>query len=78
LIARQPWLSSGAILHDAWMAERKASGWTEGKITDAEKKTTPYLVPYAKLPEDIKQLYRDAIRNIPALLGRIGMAVYKK
>ena len=64
--------------HDAWIAERKASGWSQGKITDAEKKITPYLVPYAKLPEEIKQLDRDTIKNIPALLGRIGMAVYKK
>lgn len=64
--------------HDAWMAERNASGWSKGEFVDAEKKITPYLVPYDKLPEDIKQLDRDTIQNIPALLGRIGMAVYNK
>lgn len=64
--------------HEAWMAERKASGWSSGENVDAEKKITPYLVPFTKLPEDIKQLDRDTIKNIPALLMRIGMAVYNK
>lgn len=64
--------------HEAWMAERIASGWVAGNHVDAEKKTTPYLVPFDKLPEDIKQLDRDPVQNIPLLLERIGMAVYKK
>ena len=64
--------------HEAWVAERIANGWVSGDQVDAEKKTTPYLVPYNKLPEDIKQLDRDPVRNIPLLLERIGMAVYKK
>ena len=64
--------------HEAWMVERIASGWVTGDYVDAEKKTTPYLVPFDKLPEDIKQLDRDPIQNIPLLLERIGMAVYKK
>jgi len=64
--------------HNAWMTERKASGWSKGKSVDAEKKKTPYLVPFDKLPEDIRQLDRDTIQNIPKLLKRIGMAVYNK
>ncbi|MDD5018344.1 MAG: RyR domain-containing protein [Eubacteriales bacterium] len=64
--------------HDAWMAERNASGWVAGESVDAEKKTTPYLIPFDKLPEDIKQLDRDPVQNIPILLEHIGMAVYLK
>ena len=63
--------------HDDWVAERKASGWRLGS-RDAEKKTTPYLVAYDELPEDVKELDRDAVRNIPALADRIGMAVYAR
>jgi len=63
--------------HDAWMAERIANGWVPGEYADAEKKTTPYLIPYSKLPEEIKQLDRDPVENIPLLLKRIGMAVYR-
>ena len=64
--------------HDVWIAERTASGWTAGDHADAEKKITPYFVPFDKLPENIKQLDRDTIQNIPVLLERIGMAVYNK
>lgn len=63
--------------HEAWMAERIANGWVAGEHVDAEKKTTPYLIPYSKLPEDIKQLDRDPVQNIPLLLKRIDMAVYR-
>lgn len=61
--------------HEAWMKERLARGWTLGE-RNAEQKTSPYLIPYAELPEDIKDYDRDAIRNIFALADRIGMAVY--
>lgn len=64
--------------HNAWVAERIASGWVAGDHVDTEKKTTPYLVPYDKLPEDIKQLDRDPVQNIPALLDRIGMIIVRK
>ena len=63
--------------HERWVAERKSTGWVLGGQVDAEKKITPYLVPYKKLPEEIKQLDRDPVQNIPVLLSRIGMAVYK-
>ena len=61
--------------HDSWMAERKASGWKLG-ARDVEAKTSPYLVDYDELPDDVKELDRDAVRNIPALAARIGMGVY--
>ncbi len=63
------------IEHDDWVTERKSSGWTLGS-RDVEAKTSPYLVSYDELPDDIKELDRDAVRNIPALASRIGMAVY--
>ena len=63
--------------HEAWMRERVASGWTAGPRS-AENKTTPYLVPYSELTEEIKDFDRDAVRNIPKLADRIGMAVYER
>ena len=62
--------------HDEWMRERIALGWTLGE-RNPELKTSPYLVPYDELTEDIKELDRDAARNIPVLADRIGMAVYE-
>ena len=59
-----------------WVQERLASGWILGEIKDEHKKTSPYLVPYGELSEEIKELDRDTIRNIPNLLDKIGMAIY--
>ncbi len=64
--------------HDEWVRERLGYGWTYGEVKDNENKISPYLVPYNKLSEEIKNLDRDTIRNIPTLLGMIGMAVYVK
>ena len=61
--------------HEDWMRERLSRGWKLGE-RNAEKKTSPYLVPYDQLSEEIKDYDRDAIRNIPALVERGGMAVY--
>lgn len=38
-------------VHDVWAAGRIAEGWTYGEKKDAEKKTTPLLIPYDELPE---------------------------
>ncbi len=64
--------------HGEWMRERLGYGWTFGEVKDVEKKVSPYLVPYDELSEEIKNLDRDTIRNIPVLLGMIGMAAYMK
>lgn len=64
--------------HEAWIAERLSGGWTAGPTADAEKKQSLYLVPYRKLPEEIKQRDRDPVQSIPAMLSRIGMAIYRK
>jgi len=61
--------------HEAWMQERLNRGWKLGE-RNAEKKTSPYLIPYDQLSEEVKDYDRDAIRNIPALAARVGMAVY--
>ncbi len=69
--------SLAELEHEAWVAERKSTGWVLGKAVDVKQKLTPYLIPYGRLPEDIKQLDRDPVENIPILLHKIGMAVVK-
>ncbi len=64
--------------HEAWMRERLESGWVYGQKKDAAKKISPYIVPYEKLSEEIKELDRDTIRNIPLLASMIGMSVYRR
>ena len=62
--------------HDEWLASRRASGWTLGE-KDTEAKRSPYLVPYEQLSEEIRELDRQSVRNIPKLAGMIGMGVYE-
>jgi hypothetical protein len=63
--------------HEAWMAERLSTGWNYGPVRNADEKTSPYLVPYNQLTEEIKDLDRDTIRNIPILLDMIGMGIFQ-
>lgn len=64
--------------HELWVSERITNGWVFGETKDIEKKISPYIVPFEALTEEIKELDRDTIRNIPALLCMIGMCVYRK
>jgi hypothetical protein len=63
-------------VHDEWVAERINNGWIYGE-RDAEKKTTPYLVPFDDLTEEIKDYDRDIVRNIFPMLHELGLRVYK-
>lgn len=64
--------------HDSWVQERLENGWVYGPVKNPEKKVTPYVVPYEELSEEIKDLDRDTIRNIPLLADMIGLGIYRK
>lgn len=66
------------IEHDNWVQERLSSGWVFGEIKNVDKKISPYLIPYNELTDEVKDFDRDTVRNIPALLNMIGMAVYSE
>ena len=66
------------VEHEQWVQERLHSGWVYGEIKDVSRKISPYMVPYSQLPEDIKDLDRDSVHNIPDLLDMIGMSIYKR
>lgn len=63
--------------HSRWNAERWLQGWTLGP-GDKPKKVTPYLVPWAELPEDIKKYDRNTVSKIPAFLKIINQKVCRK
>ena len=64
--------------HNEWMQERIETGWVYGKVKDVENMISPYLVPYKELTDEVKDLDRDVILNIPELTGMIGMAIYAR
>lgn len=42
---------TAAQLHQTWMDQKKKDGWVYGPTKDLDKKTHPFMVPYADLPE---------------------------
>ncbi|WP_172822781.1 RyR domain-containing protein [Paramagnetospirillum marisnigri] len=64
-----------AIEHWRWCVDRWLDGWIYGETKSESARTSPYLVPYDMLSDEIKALDRDAVRNLPDLLARAGMTV---
>jgi hypothetical protein len=64
--------------HERWCWQRRLQGWIyrRGKKNDAQK-TTPYLIPYERLTEKIKEYDRETVRLIPKLLAQAGYEVYR-
>jgi hypothetical protein len=42
--------ASPAAIHDAWVAQKHATGWVYGPEKDADQRTHPMMVPYDDLP----------------------------
>ncbi|MDO4538459.1 MAG: RyR domain-containing protein, partial [Coriobacteriales bacterium] len=66
--------------HDRWMQERLEAGWVldrESSAGNPEKKTSPYLVPYDELSDEIKEYDRDAVRQLIPLFQRAGLKVVR-
>ena len=60
--------------HERWLTERMAMGWTYGPMRDAQKKTSPYLVPYDELDEQAKETRNRAfMRDTLQLLSAAGL-----
>lgn len=64
--------------HNRWCAVMYAGGWVCGKNRDDARKIHTDLVPYAELPEEIKQYDRNAVLNIPRLLALIGVRLVRR
>jgi hypothetical protein len=60
--------------HDRWLRERRRGGWRAGS-KDIGKRTTPYLVPWEELNEDIRERDRAFIRDLPRFLAAVGFKV---
>ena len=63
--------------HDRWVYERLSDGWIYGEMKDVDRKISPYLIFYDKLPEPTKDLDREPIKNLPKLLASFGMRIIK-
>ncbi len=58
--------------HGRWNAERLNDGWRFGSKKDVVRKISPHLVPWAQLPEEIREYDRQAVREWPHILAIAG------
>ena len=64
-------------VHDIWAGGRISEGWTYGEARDDEKKTSPCLVPYEKLPESEKEYDRNTALETVKLIMALGYKIEK-
>ncbi|MDD5063283.1 MAG: RyR domain-containing protein [Phycisphaerae bacterium] len=64
--------------HARWNIERILDGWKLGPEKDLNKKVSPYLAPWEKLPEDVKEWDRQTVRKIPEYLAKVGLETRRK
>jgi hypothetical protein len=63
--------------HGRWNIERLLAGWTWGESREEAAKTSPCLVPWSELPDEVKQWDLQAVARIPELLAKAGYEVYR-
>jgi hypothetical protein len=63
--------------HEDWMREREGTGWKFDEVDDSERKLSNSLVDWDELSEGVQELDKEAIRNIPNLLDKIGLKVIR-
>ena len=66
--------------HDRWIEERLQAGWTldvTSEASDPVARTSPFLVPYEELDEDMKEYDRDVARPLIPLIRRAGLSVVR-
>ena len=67
------------IKHERWIEERLADGWSYAPgEKDTERKTSPYLILWNALSEEIKEYDRETVRAMPAFLKEAGFQIYRQ
>jgi mutator protein MutT len=67
----------GEMEHGRWNVERLASGWKYAKEKDANKKLSPYLVPWEKLEPGIQKYDVQNVRAWPQVLAEFGYEIWR-
>ncbi len=70
--------SLAEVEHRRWLAIRELNGWRHGAQRDDAAKVHPDMIPYADLPEQKKDLDRDLVRTLPAVLREIGLGIARE
>ncbi|KAI1075542.1 hypothetical protein F5B20DRAFT_378838 [Whalleya microplaca] len=60
--------------HERWNAERLSKQWHLGE-REANKRSSPFLVPWRDLPKKVQDVDRDLVRSYPSILPA-GYSIY--
>jgi hypothetical protein len=63
--------------HERWVVERRVAGWRPDPERDVTRRTTPYLVGWAELPDDIRDRDRETIVRLPAQVNDAGYQIVR-
>ena len=61
--------------HGRWNAERLLDGWRLRHSQGCHPQDQPVPCPLEGFPDDVKKWDRDAVKEIPALLAKVGLQV---
>jgi len=62
--------------HQRWVAEKLAARWRPGPRDDRARRRED-LVPWAVLPDVVRERNRDAIRELPSILSDAGFQIVR-
>jgi ppGpp synthetase/RelA/SpoT-type nucleotidyltranferase len=60
--------------HGRWNLERLRAGWTLGE-RDVGAKTSPFLVSWLELPDEVKEFDRQPVADLPGMLKKLGYEI---
>jgi hypothetical protein len=63
--------------HQRWMKEKLADGWKYGEPRDNQRKLHPDLKDWSDLSEEVRDLDRDAVRDLPGVLREAGFLILR-
>jgi hypothetical protein len=65
--------------HERWSEDLRRAGWRHSsKDKDARARTHPHLVSWEELAEDVREIDRAIVRDVPGLLAEWGYAVVRR
>lgn len=65
--------------HRRFVEERERQGWRYAPgPKDPSRKLSPYLIPWEELDEPTRELDRNVVRLLPALLARVGFRIQRR
>ncbi len=70
--------SLAELNHQLYCEMMSRKGYAYGSVRDDNKKKHPYLVQFSELPDEVKESNRNAVKQLPEKLEKIGYVISEK